>query len=145
MKKIRASLGFIFTPDFKQVLLIRKRHPEWQAGKVNGIGGKCEGDESTVECMARELKEEAGLDIAVTDWIFVTSLEWQQWYVETYSCVYGGDVHSIRTMTDEEVEWFPVTALPNNVISNLRWLIPLAIDQLTASAPPRVVAVQYPS
>lgn len=145
MKKIRASLGFIFTPDFSQVLLIRKRHPAWQAGKVNGIGGKCEGDEPAAVCMSRELKEETNLDVAVSDWRWVTSLEWQEWSVETFSCIYTGDLQAVRTLTDEDVEWFAVDALPINVMSNLRWLIPLAIDQLTASSPPRVVAVQYPS
>ncbi len=33
-------VGFMFTEDEKQVVLIEKKRPEWQAGKLNGVGGK---------------------------------------------------------------------------------------------------------
>src|SRR6266853_1956139 len=32
--------GFMMTWDLQQFLLIRKTHPDWQKGKLNGIGGK---------------------------------------------------------------------------------------------------------
>ena len=31
--------GFLFSRDRARVLLIRKRRPAWQAGKLNGLGG----------------------------------------------------------------------------------------------------------
>jgi hypothetical protein len=34
--------GFMFANDFTEVALIRKNKPEWQRGKLNGIGGKVE-------------------------------------------------------------------------------------------------------
>jgi len=34
--------GFMMTWDLQQFLLIRKTHPDWQKGKLNGIGGKIE-------------------------------------------------------------------------------------------------------
>ena len=40
MKKY--TLGFIFTPALDKVLLVHKISPEWQAGKINGVGGKIE-------------------------------------------------------------------------------------------------------
>jgi len=43
MKKITATLGFIFSNDLQEVLLIRKRHPEWQAEKIIFC---CDGAES---------------------------------------------------------------------------------------------------
>ncbi len=34
--------GFMMSWDMQEFLLIKKTHPEWQAGKLNGIGGKIE-------------------------------------------------------------------------------------------------------
>lgn len=55
------TLGFVFNPERTHVMLIRKTRPQWQAGLLNGIGGKLEEDESDSECMIREFKEETGL------------------------------------------------------------------------------------
>ncbi len=56
-------LGFIpihdeSEPTKRKVLLIRKNHPDYQAGKLNGIGGKVEPGEDPLTAMVRECKEE---------------------------------------------------------------------------------------
>ena len=33
------ACGFLFSDDRRHVVLIRKRRPAWQAGKLNGVGG----------------------------------------------------------------------------------------------------------
>ena len=48
------------------VLLERKQRPVWQAGKLNGVGGKAEPGERALDAMRRECKEETTLDI--NDW-----------------------------------------------------------------------------
>jgi 8-oxo-dGTP diphosphatase len=60
---ILATLGYIFSPDGRQVLLIhRNRRPEdAHFGKYNGLGGKLEAGEDVVTCLRREIKEESGL------------------------------------------------------------------------------------
>ncbi len=144
MKKICATLGFVFTPDFQQVLLIRKRRPNWQAGKINGVGGKTEPGESPRACISREMQEESGLVISPELWQKITVLRWDVWEVEVFASVYVGKQTDVVTLTDEEVTWFPATALPAEVMSNLRWLIPLSVDVLTNPTPPVVAAVEYP-
>lgn len=143
MKKVPSTLGFVFSKDLKQVLLIRKQHPEWQAGKINGLGGKTEAGETPEECVSREVREESDLQIPATSWHKVTKLVWNVWRVEVFATIYEGSFRDAVTLTDEEVEWFDVDQLPAQVISNLRWLIPLAIDQLTNSSPPTVANVSY--
>jgi 8-oxo-dGTP diphosphatase len=61
---ILATLGYVLSPDGKQVLLIeRNRRPDdAHFGKVNGLGGKLEPDEDIVSGMKREIREEAGIE-----------------------------------------------------------------------------------
>src|SRR5438105_13761730 len=43
------------------------RKEDFHAGKWNGLGGKCEPDESPVEAARRELLEESGLEAGLAD------------------------------------------------------------------------------
>ena len=55
------ACGFLFSLDRQRVLLIRKRRPAWQAGKLNGLGGKIEPGETPDAAARREVLEETGL------------------------------------------------------------------------------------
>jgi 8-oxo-dGTP diphosphatase len=61
---ILATLGYILSPDGRQVLLIhRNRRPnDAHFGKYNGLGGKLEAGEDVVTCLRREIREESGLE-----------------------------------------------------------------------------------
>ncbi|MCF6289919.1 MAG: 8-oxo-dGTP diphosphatase [Desulfobacterales bacterium] len=61
---IIGTLGFVVSPDKKQVLLVhRNRRPDDQhLGKFNGLGGKMLADEDVFTCMEREIREEAGIE-----------------------------------------------------------------------------------
>lgn len=56
-------LGFAFDRNGDNLVLIEKQRPEWQAGKLNGIGGKIEPEDSSPNAaMIREFKEETGVE-----------------------------------------------------------------------------------
>ncbi len=61
---ILATLGYVLSPDGRQVLLIhRNRRPnDAHFGKYNGLGGKLEAGEDVVACLRREIREESGLE-----------------------------------------------------------------------------------
>ena len=124
------TLGFIFNRGLDEVLLIKKRRPVWQRGRLNGIGGKIEPGEESVQCMVREASEECGLESVSENWTHVGSMEGALWSVDVYALVYRGARNSLRTTTDEEVTWYSVAALPEDALSNVPWLIHLAIDKL---------------
>ena len=117
--------GFLFRNNGQEVALVSKMRPAWQAGKLNGIGGKIEGAETALEAMRREFEEEAG--VLVQDWKKYALMKVQGGEVVFF--VAHGDF-TLRTATDEIVDWYPVPNLKElPVIKNLTWLIPLALDE----------------
>jgi 8-oxo-dGTP diphosphatase len=64
-----AVVGFLFSENLEEVLLIKKARPDWQRGKLNGVGGKIEKtDASPAAAMAREFEEETGMIVPAIAW-----------------------------------------------------------------------------
>ena len=124
----RAVCGFLFSPSYDHVVLIHKKRPDWQAGKLNGVGGKVEEGEFALDAMRREFQEETGVRIEDWDAFLVLDDQANRFEVTYYRAVCS-DLSQCKTTTDEEVEVFQVGAiftLP--VIHNLTWIIPMALD-----------------
>lgn len=123
------TLGFVFTPDLAQVLLIHKQHPADQKGFWNGLGGKYERNESALECISREVREESAL--AINDWKDVGNVHGSDWEMEIFASMYGGNQEDAVTTTDEEVRWWSVEEINDKSVKrNLSWMIPLCLDAL---------------
>jgi 8-oxo-dGTP diphosphatase len=62
-KPVLATLGYILSPDGREVLMIHrnKRPDDLHFGKYNGLGGRLEANEDIVNGMRREILEESGL------------------------------------------------------------------------------------
>lgn len=124
--KTEYVLGFMFKTDKSAVVLIEKNRPAWQAGKLNGVGGKLEPSEHTVAAMVREFKEETGCDTKPGDWRYFLTLEGGDWRVYCYKAFGEAD---LRWVTDECPHWFFLFELNEHpIIPNLAWLIPMALD-----------------
>ncbi len=125
-------LGFLFTEDRSQVVLINKRKPVWQAGKWNGVGGKVEcngpfGEEETpIKAMEREFWEEA--HVSVTHWQAECTLKAPEYVVFVFSA-FDNTARAVRGETEEPVELQRVAYLPGRVdiIPNLNYLIPMCL------------------
>lgn len=148
-------LGFAFDYDMENVALIRKNRPKWQAGKLNGIGGKVELGESPGDAMIREFQEETGA--AFMQWKHFAQMTGGSthdaqavtndnlpWIVDLYACRDYGLLRGIKTKTDEQVLVVPVACIQDNrCVENLNWTIQAAIDHLTDGRPKFITAV-YP-
>lgn len=108
-----------------QVGLIRKARPEWQAGYLNGIGGHVEEGETPHQAMVREFKEETGL--LVPRWSGVSVLSNDHFTMSVFKA-FDVPLSDMKTLTDEEVGIYRAYDLQSDVLFNLRWLIPLALD-----------------
>ena len=130
LTKIEYVVGFLFSEDKRYVTLIQKRRPFWQAGKLNGVGGHVEEYELTnpILAMIREFEEEAGLKIY--NWNKAAVLEHEEYVLHVYYAF--GDVDKVESKTDECVGVYELESLwSHNHIYNLRWLIPLCLDNET--------------
>ena len=118
--------GFLFSPERDRVLLVEKRRPAWQAGRLNGVGGKVEQGEDPLAAMNREFAEEAGL--SGLDWREDAVLRGAGFSVRFYSA-FSAAIDDAAALTDEPVRVHPVSALADlPVLGNLRFLVPLALD-----------------
>lgn len=122
-------VGFLFSIDRRQVVLIQKKRPSWQAGRYNGPGGRIEAGETAHEAMRREFAEETG--VSVRNWHRFCSLSGKGRIDAKPTVIYFfrafGGVGCVASLTDERVEAYHVDALPN-VLPNLTWLIPMALS-----------------
>lgn len=127
------TLGIIFTPDLKEVVLIKKARPEWQAGHYNFPGGKSEedtntldGKEEAIKCISREIKEETGLNIKPKAWLQIGMLRNSAQYLVW---IYTTQIDKSELFYDpaEPCAWYPVDNMPAECLPNLKFLLPFAI------------------
>lgn len=121
-------LGFIFNKAKDRVLLVEKKRPRWQAGHWNGMGGKIEQDDKNpMSAMHRETSEELSCPY-----------DWE--HCLTFVCP-GGTVFVFRAFSisetiefiqkeDEKLEVWPLNDLPENMMNNLKWIIPVCLSTI---------------
>lgn len=127
----RFTLGFVLA-DGKYVYLMRKDHPDFQAGKLNGVGGKLEPGETFADCMAREAVEESGYSGA---WHHLATMTgntkgWGMYQCEVfYSVMSEGDTEP-HTCEREPIEKHPIAdllSLSSQMVPHLPVLIMAAL------------------
>lgn len=137
----------MFDASRTRVALIRKSKPAWQAGKLNGIGGKIEAGEEAIAAMVREFREETSYETDDYMWSHFLRMGYNEdggWSVDFFAAI--GDLERIQSPEDEptEIIWLDtITPMRADMIENLPWLIPLALDHLTDNRP-SFVDVIYP-
>mgnify|MGYP000913944620 CR=1 FL=1 len=100
------SVGLIFTEDYKQVLLVKRRDvPVWDLP----CGGM-DRNESPEDCVIREVFEETGLNVIVKRPVAIYNNTWKGGLIHSFECeVVGGsmkltneskgiDYHSVREL-----------------------------------------------
>lgn len=140
--------GLMFSKTRSFVALICRKRPAWMAGKLNGIGGKVEAEESAAEAMFREFGEAAGYWTHGWSWFAELTGKSQRgdesFRVDWFTGV--GELSKLSTKTDEPIVVIPVGQVygqRRNMVENLPWLIFLALDHL-ANGRPAFATAQYP-
>lgn len=128
-------LAFMVNATKNQILLIKKKRPAFQAGKMNGIGGKIEGDETPVEAIIREVEEETGLKTTEYEWANFGEMRLPDGGKVHLFKTFRDDLENALSMTDEEVVVMDIdyNVLKPLVMPNLIWLIDVAMDSTLCS------------
>ena len=127
---VHYTLGAFFRDDYKKVLLMEKKTPEWQRDKKSFPGGKIQELESPVYSLVREFSEETGYFVPPEDWIYCGVINARCVYtVDIYAAAFNN--HKVLPVTDFHEGypcWADISRLPENVLPNLRWMIPFCAD-----------------
>jgi 8-oxo-dGTP diphosphatase len=127
-------LGFMIDTERNEILLIKKNRPAFQAGKLNGIGGKIEGDEKPIQAIIREVEEETGLISSELEWLNFGHMELPDGGKVYLFRTFRSDLENAKSMTDEEVmvKEINYNELKSLVMPNLIWLIDSSLDDTLA-------------
>lgn len=134
-------LGFAFNVDLTHVLLIMKNKPAEQKNRLNGIGGKIEEyDASPLDTMVREFDEETSAPrTEPSQWMpFINMINhktdgrWPDaWDVACFATILPNDVFFETKQREAEVVVItPLDKIPEAILPNVRWLIPMAKNAL---------------
>ncbi|SFM34423.1 ADP-ribose pyrophosphatase YjhB, NUDIX family [Gracilibacillus orientalis] len=118
-KVIPAVHIFLLKDD--QILLLRRYNTGYQDGNYSVPAGHLEGDEDVIVAAQREVLEEAGITISYQDLSIVGVMHRKATKEERVDFFliadkWGGDVVNKEPDKCDELAWYPLNKLPDNMI-----------------------------
>lgn len=114
-----------------EVLLLQRANTGYQDGKYGIVAGHLEGDELATAAIVREAKEESGITINPKDLRFVHVVhrlnrnepgqERLDLFYETDT--WQGEVTNMEPHKCNDLAWFPLGALPDNMLPLVRLVL----------------------
>lgn len=127
--KIREFVCICPIDYYDKVLLIEKKRPKWQEGKLNLVGGKIERGETPIDAAIREFDEET--NCTIDDPVLAGKIIGPDFIVNVITGFTLGRL--IGQPTDEWVDWykwpFQLEHNINRLIPNLFVVIPMCLSR----------------
>jgi 8-oxo-dGTP pyrophosphatase MutT (NUDIX family) len=131
MKKERFKLiptSHLFLLNDNKILLLRRYNTGYEDGKYSVVAGHLDGNETFIQAMVREAKEEADINIKPEDLhvehvmhrkvpgeeridFFISSKKWE------------GSPKNIEPNKCDDIRWFNINDLPENIIPYVKQAI----------------------
>lgn len=131
----RYTVGFVLNEDESEVLLIRKKRPDWQKGFLNGLGGQCDPGEDSVVTMIREAFEEANITLypkRLLEFAKLTHPEKEVYFF--VGRLNESAYRQFKTKTDEDVYSISIHDFYHDetldVLASVKWLFPMGVNFL---------------
>ncbi|MNJ97489.1 NADH pyrophosphatase [compost metagenome] len=111
-----------------QILLLRRFNTGYQDGKYSLVAGHLDGGETVEECIIREAKEEADIDLS-QEGLQVKHIMHRKAsdreYMDVYlvATMWNGNVQNMEPHKCDDLSWFPLSALPENLIAEVRFAL----------------------
>ncbi|MFD0590529.1 NUDIX domain-containing protein [Paenibacillus sp. GCM10027627] len=108
-----------------QVLLLKRKNTGFEDGSWSVVAGRIDGGEEVKAAAIREANEEAGVDISPDDLEIVGVIhrknkesEWIDFHLLVHA--WSGELVNKEPHKCEQLEWFPLDELPDNVIPYIK-------------------------
>lgn len=112
----------------EKILLSRRFNTGWMDGQYSLIAGHLDGNEKASHAMIREAFEEAGIKIDNNDLIPVKVVHRHSSddeYIDFFFITkkWEGEPKIMETDKCDDLSWFPVSELPENILPHVRQVI----------------------
>lgn len=111
-----------------KILLPRRFNTGWQDGNYSVVAGHLDGGETFLEAMAREAKEEAGIEIKLEDLRVVHTIhrkmpteERIDFFIRAEN--WQGEPKIMEPHKCDDLKWFEIENLPSNMIPYIKQAI----------------------
>ena len=121
---MRVSANLHLIRDGK-ILLLRRFNTGWKDGEYGVIAGHVDGNETIAEAMAREAREEAGIEIAVKDLSVVHAqhrISRDSEYIDFHlvPATWNGEPVNLEPDKCDDLSWHALDNLPESTIPYMR-------------------------
>ncbi len=113
-----------------KILLTRRFCTGWMDGKYSFVAGHGESGETFIQCVIRESKEEAGIDVRPEDLEVVhvmhrksDGFENERVDVFVIAKKWSGEIKNMEPDKCDDLKWFDLENLPENMVSYVRQAI----------------------
>ena len=116
--KSKIAVNLILTKE-NQILLARRFQTGWQDGNYGLPSGHLETDETLIEALLRETKEEIGINLDQKDvkFIHVSHSKFSNYTHFFFTASkWTGEPSNQEPNKCDDVKWFPTENLPKNII-----------------------------
>ncbi len=121
---------YLLLRDGDKVLLSKRENTGWKDGWWSLVAGHVDGGEAAEMAMAREAKEEAGIDVAPEDLKLVYTMHRLSDVVEDeyvdlfFECTkWTGEITNMEPQKCGGLEWFPADTLPAATLGYIKKVI----------------------
>jgi 8-oxo-dGTP diphosphatase len=110
----------------ERVLMLRRHKTGYEDGNYSIIAGHVEQDERVTHALVREAAEEVGIQIETSELQFVYVMQGQgvdgSVYLDFFFIAehWKGQVQNGEPAKCDDLQWFPLAALPTNAIPHVR-------------------------
>lgn len=110
------------------VLLLRRFNTGYQDGQYSLVSGHLDGGETTKQCIIREAREEAGIEVHLEDLEVVHFMhryrpdrEYLDIYLRTEK--WTGEITNMESDKCDELTWYDLGKLPDNVLPEVQFAL----------------------
>lgn len=111
-----------------KVLLLRRFNTGYQDGMYSLVAGHLEGGETAEQCIIREAKEEADINLLQEDLQvkhIMHRLAKDREYMDVYVAAgkWNGAIQNMEPHKCDDLSWFPLDSLPDNTLEEVAFAL----------------------